>query len=105
MSDLLEAVYRGDESRIKELLAEEPELDIFEAAAVGRSERVEQLLDVDPGLVSAWTDDGFTPLHLAAFFRRPETARILVERGALDRCRCEERPTPGDAVAERRGRS
>ena len=83
MSELLAAVYRGDQERVEEILAEEPELDIFEAAAVGRSDRVAQLLDADPGLVSAWTEDGFTPLHLAAFFRRPETARLLVEHGAL----------------------
>jgi ankyrin repeat protein len=83
LSELLEAVYRGDEERVAEILAGAPELDIFEAAAVGRADRVEQLLDVEPGLVSAWTADGFTPLHLAAFFRRPETARLLVERGAL----------------------
>ena len=82
MSELLEAVYRGDRARVEEILAEGPELDIFEAAAVGRSERVDELLDADPGLVGAWTEDGFTPLHLAAFFRRPDTARLLVERGA-----------------------
>lgn len=83
MSELLAAVYRGDQARVDELLAQGPELDIFEAAAVGRADRVEQVLDADPGRVSAWTEDGFTPLHLAAFFRRPETARLLVERGAL----------------------
>lgn len=83
MSELLAAVYRGDQARVDELLAQGPELDIFEAASVGRADRVEQLLDADPGRVSAWTEDGFTPLHLAAFFRRPETARLLVERGAL----------------------
>ena len=83
MSELLAAVYRGDQARVDELLAQGPELDIFEAAAVGRADRVEQVLDADPGRVSAWNEDGFTPLHLAAFFRRPETARLLVERGAL----------------------
>lgn len=83
MSELLAAVYRGDQARVEELLAQGPELDIFEAAAVGRADRVGELLDADPGRVSAWTEDGFTPLHLAAFFRRPETARLLVERGAL----------------------
>ena len=75
MSEILEAVYRGDEARVDELLAANPDLDVFEAAAIGRSDRVTELLDADPGLVSSWTDDGFTPLHLAAFFRRPETAR------------------------------
>jgi ankyrin repeat protein len=76
-------VYRGDEARVDELLAAGPELDVFEASALGRTERVGELLDADPGLVSAWTEDGFTPLHLAAFFRRPDTARLLVDRGAL----------------------
>jgi uncharacterized protein len=83
LSEILAAVYRGDQARVDELLAAGPELDVFEAAAVGRSERVQELLDGDPGLVSAWTEDGFTPLHLAAFFRQPEAARLLVERGAL----------------------
>jgi ankyrin repeat protein len=68
---------------VKELLAAGAELDVFEAAAVGRVDRVTDLLDADPGLVSSWSDDGFTPLHLAAFFRHPETARLLVDRGAL----------------------
>lgn len=83
MSELLEAVYRGDQARIEEILATGPTLDIFEAAAVGHAKRVDELLEADPGLVTAWTEDGFTPLHLAAFFRRPDTARLLVERGAL----------------------
>lgn len=82
MSELLEAVYRGDEARVDELLAGGRELNVFEASALGRVERLEQLLDADPALVSAWADDGFTPLHLAAFFRHPEAARLLVERGA-----------------------
>lgn len=83
MSEILEAVYRGDDARVDELLAANPELDVFEAAALGRTDRVAELADGDSGLVSSWTDDGFTPLHLAAFFRRPETARLLVDRGAL----------------------
>jgi uncharacterized protein len=82
LSELLEAVYRGDDARVEELLAADPELDVFEAAAVGRSDRVAELLEGEPGLVSTWSDDGFTPLHLAAFFRHPETARLLVDRGA-----------------------
>ena len=83
MSELLAAVYRGDRARVDELLSSSPALDIFEASAVGRSERVRELLVADPGLVSTWTEDGFTSLHLAAFFRQPETARLLVEHGAL----------------------
>ena len=83
MSELIAAVYSGDQARIDELLAAEPELDVFEASALGRVQRLQQLLDAEPGLVAAWAEDGFTPLHLAAFFRHPEAARLLVERGAL----------------------
>ena len=82
MSALLDALYRGDGDRAAELLAADPQLDVFEAAAVGRTERMRQLLDDDPELAAAWADDGFTPLHLAAFFRHPEAASLLVERGA-----------------------
>jgi uncharacterized protein len=82
LSELLEAVYRGDRARVDELLVGDPELNVFEAAALGRVQRLEELVDGDPELVSAWADDGFTPLHLAAFFRHPDAARLLVERGA-----------------------
>ena len=45
MTDLLEALYRGDDERVSELLAGEPELNVFEAAAFGRTERLRELLD------------------------------------------------------------
>lgn len=82
MSELLDALYRGERDRVAELLAAGTELDIFEAAAVGATERLRALLDAEPGLAEAWAADGFTPLHLAAFFRHPDAARLLVERGA-----------------------
>ena len=82
MSELLQAIYRGDQARADELLAGDPELDVFEAAAVGRTERLRELLDDDPSLANAWADDGFQPLGLASFFGHVEAARFLVERGA-----------------------
>ena len=82
MSELLQAVYRGDQARVDEVLAESPELDVFEAAAVGRTDRVRELLDQDPALANAWAEDGFQPLGLASFFGHVEAARLLVERGA-----------------------
>jgi ankyrin repeat protein len=82
MSELLQAIYQGDQARADELLATDPELDVFEAAAVGRTDRLRQLLDRDPELASAWADDGFQPLGLASFFGHVEAARLLVERGA-----------------------
>ena len=82
MSELLQAIYRGDQARADELLAADPELDVFEAAAVGRTERLGDLIDEDPSLANAWAEDGFQPLGLASFFGRLEAARLLVERGA-----------------------
>jgi uncharacterized protein len=82
MSELLEAVYRGDRARAEELLAAKPELDVFEAAALGKVDRLRELLDEDPALANAWAEDGFQPLGLASFFGHLEAARFLIERGA-----------------------
>ena len=82
MSELLQAVYRGDQKKADELLAQNPELDIFEAAAVGDTDRVRELLRADPQTANAWAEDGFQPLGLAVFFGHPETAGVLLDAGA-----------------------
>ena len=81
MSDVLEAVYRGDREDAERLAAGR-DLDVFEASALGRTERVRELLDTDPSLVDAYGDDGFHPVGLASFFGHVDTARLLFERGA-----------------------
>ena len=88
VSDLLAAVYRGDDAARDAVLAARAPADVFEAAAVGDVDRLVALLDEDPRRASAFAEDGFTPLHLAAFFRHPAAVRLLLERGA-----------PVDAVA------
>jgi ankyrin repeat protein len=82
VSELLQALYRGDRARADEVLAESPELDVFEAAAIGSTDRLRELLDDDPSLANAFGDDGFHPLGLACFFGHPNAARLLLERGA-----------------------
>jgi ankyrin repeat protein len=82
MSELLQALYRGDRAKADELLAANPDLTIFEAAATGRTERARDLLRDDPSLANAFGEDGFHPLGLACFFGHVETARILLEHGA-----------------------
>jgi uncharacterized protein len=82
MSELLQAIYGGDTARAEELLAAQPELDVFEAAAAGRTNRLRELLDGDPSLANAWAEDGFQPLGLASFFGHLDAAGLLVERGA-----------------------
>ncbi len=82
MSDLLQALYQGDRVRVDELLAADPRLDIFEAAAFGRTDRLRELLDRDPSRANEFGDDGFHPLGLACFFGHVEAARLLLDRGA-----------------------
>jgi len=77
----MQALYRGDEETARRL-AETAELDVFEAASLGRAERLRELLAADPALAQARSDDDFTALHYAAFFDGPETAQLLVEHGA-----------------------
>jgi ankyrin repeat protein len=64
------------------LLEAEPELGILEASAVGRAERVRELLEADPDARGERTPEGFTPLGLAAFMGGPDVVRLLLEHGA-----------------------
>ena len=82
MTELLEALYGGDDERVSELLARRPELNVFEAAALGRTQRLRELLDEDPGLPNAFGEDGFQALGLACFFGHVDAARLLLDRGA-----------------------
>ncbi len=80
-SPVLQALYRGDVEGAR-AAAVGRELDVHEAAALGDVDRLGELLDDRPETVGARAADDFTPLHYAAFFADPETARVLVEHGA-----------------------
>jgi uncharacterized protein len=82
VSEALQALYEGDEARARALLPPDDELSVFEAAAFGRADRLRTLLTEDPSQALAFSDDGFTALHLAVFGEQEEAARILVEHGA-----------------------
>jgi ankyrin repeat protein len=82
MSEALTALYAGETDRARELLAPDDELSVFEAAAFGRTDRLRRLLREDPATVDAFSDDGFTPLHLAVFGCQEEAVRVLIAHGA-----------------------
>lgn len=68
---------------IRDLLrAALPSLDLFESIAAGEDSRALDLLAAQPALASAWSGDGFTPLHFAGFFSRPAVAERLLAMGA-----------------------
>jgi ankyrin repeat protein len=81
-SPILQALYAGKPEEVALLLEATPVLDLFEAAALGRTDRVRALLDENSAQIGTRAGDGYTALHLAAFFGHVETARLLVERGA-----------------------
>jgi ankyrin repeat protein len=82
MTELLEALHGGNEERVAELLAEEPELNVFEAAAFGKADRLRKILAQEPESANAFGDDGFQPLPLACFYGHIEAARVLLEHSA-----------------------
>ena len=82
VSAIMRSRYRFDRATTDALLAADPELDVFEATALGYIDRLRERLDEDPGRALAFSPDGFTALHFAAFFGKAEAASLLLSEGA-----------------------
>jgi ankyrin repeat protein len=82
VSALLRARYRLDRALAEAVKARVAALDVFEAATFGDLVRLTALLETDPGLTDRRSGDGFTALHLAAFFGQDDAVRLLLARGA-----------------------
>lgn len=82
VSAILKATYFGQKEIVKVLLGSGIELNVFEAAATGQTERVRALIKADASLANAFSLDGFTPLGLAVFFGHLETVEVLLAAGA-----------------------
>lgn len=82
MKELFEAIRAGELSRVASLVEADPSLAIFAASIMGQTEEIERLIAGNRSLVSALSSDGWTPLHLAAFFGKDDAARLLVNKGA-----------------------
>lgn len=57
-------------------------LDLFTAAAVGKLETVQELINSGYKALNDINLDGYNPLHLACFFNQEPTALRLIEQGA-----------------------
>lgn len=81
-SPLMIALYHGRRDLAELILAHGRQPDGIEAAALGDVDRLRAALDAEPGLITRFTHDGWTLLHLAGFFGHTEAVRLLLERGS-----------------------
>jgi ankyrin repeat protein len=82
VSAVLLSLYHGH-PEIPQLFTDRgAELTFAEACAAGDRKRAAELLDHDPALARSFSEDGYPAAGLAIFFRHPELARDLIERGA-----------------------
>jgi uncharacterized protein len=81
------AKYSGRNDIAALLLQKGVPLDVFAACMAGAQHRVLELIAENPELVSSYSHDGWTPLHLACFFGQPGVAEALIARGADVRAR------------------
>jgi ankyrin repeat protein len=86
-SAVMAALYNGHRDLANEIadaqIAAGESLDVFAAAALGRGSQLERAL-TDAAAVTAYSYDGWTALHLAAFFGQLDaTARLLEAGGRL----------------------
>ena len=81
-SAIMQARYEGRHELVELLRSKAGDLDVFEAATLGDLARLRSLLANNAGLAKAFSDDGFTALHLATFFAQPEAAEELLRVGA-----------------------
>jgi ankyrin repeat protein len=82
VSALMRALYGQRKDMAEMLRRARPELDIFEAASLGRADLVEDMVTRDPRMAFERSADGFTALHFAAFFGEDSVARVLLEHHA-----------------------
>lgn len=82
VSAMLLAVYHGRRDIAQLFLDRGAEPAFGEAVALGDGDRVRAMLEANPSLLLEFSPDGFPPAGLAIFFRHPDLARELIERGA-----------------------
>lgn len=78
ISMLMLAQYYGRTEIVKSLVAHNAQLDLYDASAIGDTERAMGWLAMQPNLANAFSPDGFTPLGLASFFGHLDIVNALL---------------------------
>ena len=79
---LMLAVYMRQLPIAEMLIGRGAPVDGFAAAALGDTKRLKKMLEEGEANLPEHSADGWTVLHLACFFGHPETAEMLIDRGA-----------------------
>lgn len=79
---LVLARYVGNTDAVKALVSAGPPVDVFEAAQIDDVDRLEEILRADGDLARAYSPDGFTALHFAAYYDAPRAMMLLLDAGA-----------------------
>jgi len=82
VSAIFLSLYRGNNTDALAIASKKPELDVFEASALGDLERLKNIVNHDPASVSSYSPDGFTALALSAYLGQKESVDFLIEKGA-----------------------
>jgi len=82
VSAIVFARYMGHSAIVDLLIERGPALSIFEAATADRPEYIRNLAAEDATAVAGYDQDGFTALHLAAFYGASAAAEALLDAGA-----------------------
>jgi uncharacterized protein len=78
---VMAALYRGHHHIVSALVEAGARVDLFAAAALGRLDDLDRGLQT-AGHVNDFSYDGWTSLHLAAFFGQLDAARRVLDAGA-----------------------
>jgi len=83
---ILVAIYYDRRDVVALLIQSGAKVDLCIAAALGDLKRLVRLLETKPAL-DAYSTDGWTALHLAAYFGKTDAVKLLLEAGAPIRAR------------------
>jgi ankyrin repeat protein len=79
---VMAALYYGKPGIVDVLVAGGAKLDLHMAAALGMLDRVKETAAANPAAIYSHSADGWTALHLAAFFGRRDVVEFLLDSGA-----------------------